>query len=130
MKLLIVEDNAALAELTAELLHLVDTQTWQIEAITLVADLQTAMLSLPDHDAVICDGQFPLSHDSQFQSEEWEVVRHAAQGRGILFVLYSGSASAIDRARERNTLAFAKPAPIEEIYEALMSSHCPAAIGS
>jgi CheY-like chemotaxis protein len=122
MKLLIVEDNSALAELTAELLHSLDAQAKRIETITLAADLQTAMLCLPEHDAVLCDGTFPLSYNSRFLVEDWDVVCHEAQRRGIHFVLYSGSVCALDCARESNTLALAKPAPAAEIYAALTNS--------
>jgi CheY-like chemotaxis protein len=119
MKLLIVEDNSSLAELTAELLHFTDREAQAFEAITLAEDLQTAILCLPEHDAVLCDGTFPLSHNSRFMVEEWDVVRQEAQRRGIHFVLYSGSSRALDCARESNTPALAKPAAIEEIYAAL-----------
>jgi CheY-like chemotaxis protein len=121
MKLLIVEDNSVLGELTAELLHSLDRQAQHIEAITLVSDLQTAMLCLPEHDVVLCDGTFPLSHNSRFVVEEWDVVRLEANRRGIHFVLYSGSVRALDCARESNTPALAKTAATEEIYAALMS---------
>jgi CheY-like chemotaxis protein len=119
MKLLIVEDNSSLAELTAELLHFTDQQAQELEAITLAEDLQTAILCLPEHDAVLCDGMFPLSHNSRFVVEEWDVIRQEANRRGIHFVLYSGSPRALDCARESNTPALAKPAAIEEIYAAL-----------
>ena len=119
MKLLIVEDNLSLALLTAELLHGLDMPTQQIEAITLAADLQSAMLRLPEHDAVLCDGTFPLCPNSRYVVEEWDVVRQEAIRRGIYFVLYSGSDRALDCARESNTPALAKPAAIEEIYAAL-----------
>ncbi len=119
MKLLIVEDNLSLAELTAELLHIVDRPAQELEAITLAEDLQTALLCLPQHDAVLCDGMFPLSPNSRFVVEEWDVIRQEARRRGMHFVLYSGSPSALDCARETDTPALAKPAPIEEIYAAL-----------
>jgi len=119
MKLLIVEDNLSLAELTAELLHLIDRPAQELEAITLAEDLQTAILCLPEYDAVLCDGMFPLSPNSRFVVEEWDVIRQEAIRRGIHFVLYSGSPHALDSARESNTPALAKPAPIEEIYAAL-----------
>jgi CheY-like chemotaxis protein len=119
MKLLIVEDNLPLAELTADLLHSHDRQAQQIEAITLASDLKTAILCLPAHDAVLCDGSFPLSHNSRFVVEEWDVVRQEAHRRGIHFVLYSGSVRALECARETNTIALAKPTSSEEIYAAL-----------
>ena len=119
MKLLMVEDNSTLAELTAELLHSLDGQAQQLEAITLVSDLQSAILCLPEHDAVLCDGTFPLSHNARFLVEDWDVIRQEAHRRGIHFVLYSGSVRALECARESGTLALAKPAPIEEIYAAL-----------
>lgn len=119
MKLLIVDDNSSLAEITAELLHTVDTPAELIEAITLATDLQTALLCLPEHDAVLCDGMFPLYHNSRYAVEEWDVVRQEATRRGIHFVLYSGSDRALDCARGSNTPALAKPAAIEGIYAAL-----------
>ncbi len=121
MKLLIVEDDSTLAEFTAELLHSLDGPAQHIEAITLASDLQTAILCLPEHDVVLCDGAFPLSHNSRFVVEEWDVVRQEAHRRGIHFVLYSGSVRALDCARESNIPAVAKPATIEEIYAVLMS---------
>ena len=119
MKLLIVEDNSQVAEVTAELLRSQDQPAHSIETITLAGDLDTAMRRLPDHDAVLCDGQFPLSQNSRFIVEEWDVVRHEARRRGIHFVLYSGCGRALDRARDSRTLALMKPAAIEEIYAAL-----------
>jgi CheY-like chemotaxis protein len=75
MKLLVVEDNSTLAELTAELLHSLDGSAQLLEAITLASDLQTAILCLPEHDAVLCDGTFPLSRNSRFLVEDWDVIR-------------------------------------------------------
>jgi CheY-like chemotaxis protein len=125
MRLLIVEDNSALAELTARLLYFLDRPRQSLEAITLAADLHTAMLCLPEHDAVLCDGMFPLCPEAGYAVEQWDVVRQEAHRRGIHFVLYSGSASALDCARESNTAAIAKPAAAEEIYAALTRSRVP-----
>ncbi len=119
MRLLIVEDNSTLAELTARLLHSLDRPRQFLEAITLAADLHTAMLCLPEHDAVLCDGMFPLCRETGYVVEQWDAVRQEAHRRGIHFVLYSGSASALDRAHEGNIPAIAKPAAAEEIYAAL-----------
>jgi hypothetical protein len=119
MKLLIVENNSTPAALTAKLLHSLDGQAQQIEAITLASDLQTAVLCLPEHDAVLCEGTFPLSHNSLFLAEDWDVVRQEANRRGIHFVLYSGSVRALECARDSSTLALAKPAAIEDIHAAL-----------
>jgi CheY-like chemotaxis protein len=119
MKLLIVEDNSSLAEITAELLRSHDRSPQLFEAITLAEDLQTALLHLPEHDAVLCDGTFPLSPDSTFLVEDWDVVHREAHRRGTHFVLYSGSARALDSARESSIPALTKPAAIEEIYAAL-----------
>jgi CheY-like chemotaxis protein len=126
MKLLIVEDNSSLAEITAQLLRSLDRPLQQLEAITLAEDLQTAILCLPEHDAVLCDGSFPLSPGSRFVVEEWDVIRQEANRRGIHFVLYSGSVHALDCARESNTPAIAKPATIEEIYATLTDLWPPA----
>ena len=119
MRLLIVEDNEYLAEITAQLLHSFDRQARRLESITIAGDLETAIYFLPEHDAVLCDGRFPISLNSSFIAEEWDVVRHEADRRGIHFVLYSGCDRALLSAREANTPALAKPAPIEEIYAAI-----------
>ena len=119
MKLLIVEDNSSLAELTARLLYSLDAPRQRFEVITLVSDLQEAIRCLAEHDAVLCDGMFPPSHDSGYVVEKWDDVRQEALRRGIHFVLYSGSASALDCAHASNTPALAKPAATAEIYAAL-----------
>ena len=125
MRLLIVEDNSSLAKITAELLRSLDRRQQHLEAITLAEDLQTAILCLPDHDVVLCDGTFPLSPHSCPAVEEWDVVRQQAHRRGIHFVLYSGSVQALDCARESGIPALAKPASIEEIYAALTNHRLP-----
>jgi CheY-like chemotaxis protein len=119
MKLLIVEDDPSLAEITAELLKSLDRPSKRFEAITLASDLQTAIRCLPEHDIVLCDGMFPLSPDSPFVVDDWDVIRQEASRRGIHFVLYSGSVRALDWARASKTPALTKPAAIEEIYAAL-----------
>ena len=125
MKLLIVEDDPSLAEVAAGLLHLVDDTPKRFEAITLAADLQTAIRLLPEHDAVLCDGMFPLAPESSFVVDDWDVIRQEAARRGIHFVLYSGSARALDCARASNTRAITKPAAVEEIYAALTDRPSP-----
>ena len=119
MRLLIVEDNEFLAEVTAQLLHSLDRQAQRIESITLTGDLETAIHFLPEHDAVLCDGQFHISRSSRFIVEEWDVVRHEAARLGVYFVLYSGCVRALHSAWEAGTPALAKPAAVEEIYAAL-----------
>lgn len=119
MRLLIVEDNEFLAEVTAQLLHSLDRHAQRIESITVTGDLETTIHFLPEHDAVLCDGQFPISRNSRFIVEEWDVVRHEAARLGVHFVLYSGCVRALHSAWEGGTPALAKPAPVEEIYAAL-----------
>lgn len=119
MKLLIVEDEEQLAEITAMLLLSLDRRAQRLDTITFAGDLETALHCLPEHDAVLCDGQFPLSQNSRFVVEEWDVVRHEARRRGIHFVLHSGCLHALQGARDSDTPALTKPAPIEEIYAAL-----------
>jgi hypothetical protein len=119
MKLLMVEDNLTLAELTAGLLHALDEDMQLLEAITLASHFQSAILCLSEHDAVLCADIFPLSPHSRFRVEDWDVVRQEAQRRGIHFVLYSGSLWALNSARETHTLTIAKPSAIEENYAAL-----------
>jgi CheY-like chemotaxis protein len=126
MKLLIVEDNSSLATITAQLLRSLDRAQQNLEAITLAEDLQTAIRCLPGHDVVLCDGMFPLSPHSRILAEDWDVIRQEAHRRNIRFVLYSGSDRALDRARESDTPALAKPASIEQIYAALTPHRLPA----
>lgn len=120
MKLLIVEDNPFRAEITARLLFSLDRQAQSLEAITIVSDLKTAMACLPAHDAVLSDARFALSPDSHWLVEDWDVVCHEASRRGIHFILYSGSARALESAGETGTVALTKPAAAEEIYAAVM----------
>ncbi len=128
MKLLIVEDNLTLARLTAELLRSVDKDLQPFEAIALASDLQTAIGCPAEVDAVLCGGNFPLSPDSRFISEQWEVVLREMRRRGIHFVLYSGSDQTVDCARRRSALAVSKPAAIEDIYAALTNFSLPLAV--
>jgi len=110
MKLLIVEDNSSLAAIIAQLLRSPDRAQQNLEAITLAEYLQTAILCLPGHDVVLCDGMFPLSPDSRIVAEDWDVIRQEAQRRNIRFVLYSGSDRALDCARPRNRHSSARQA--------------------
>jgi CheY-like chemotaxis protein len=119
MKLLIVEDEEQLAEIRAMLLRSLDRRAQRLEVITLAGDLETALDRLPEHHAVLCDGQFPLSRNSPFIVEEWDVIRREASRSSIHFVLYTGCLRALQEARDSDTPAFAKPAPIKEIYAAL-----------
>ena len=128
MRLLIVEDNAFLAEITAELLHSLDSCGNVFEVITIVFDLRTAILNISEHDAVLCDGDFPFALGSGSAAENWHLVYEEAQLRGIHFVLYSGSPYALDRARANHTPAISKPAPVEDIFAALMKKTNPLAI--
>jgi CheY-like chemotaxis protein len=119
MKLLIVEDNEQLADVTARLLRSIDEGAQCIETITLVGNLEAAIDHLPEHDAVLCDGRFPLSQNTSVVAEEWDVVRNEARRRGIHFVLYSGCVRSLNGARQSHTTVLTKPAPIEAIYNAL-----------
>jgi CheY-like chemotaxis protein len=122
MNLLIVEDNECLAEITVEILLSLDREARRIETITRTSDLETALQQLPRHDAVLCDGQFPISPGSRFIAEEWDVVRCEAIRHGLRFILYTGSARALQQARESGTPTLSKPAPVEEIYAVLVAA--------
>jgi len=122
MKLLIIEDNEPLAKLTAALLESADREARRFEGITLAGDLESALAQLAAHDAVLCDGRFPLAPGSPFVVEEWDVVQHEARRSGIHFVLYTGSPVALAHAEEIGAAALAKPALLEEIYAALTSA--------
>ena len=119
MKLLIIEDNGPLAELTALLLRWVDSQAHWFETITVAGDLESALARLPEHDAVLSDGRLPLAPGSPFVVEEWDVLHREAARRSMHFVLYTSSARALAHAREIGVPALDKPALLEEIYDAL-----------
>ena len=119
MRLLIVDDDNSLAKLTAELLQLVDRSAGHIESISIAGDLVTALLLLPENDAVLCDGSFPISPGSISHGDEWCQVRRAALVCGVPFILYSGCAQSIEEARLGGIAAIAKPATIENIYAVL-----------
>jgi len=121
MRLLIIEDNEPLAKLTAALLESADGEAKRFEGITLAGDLESALAQLASHDAVLCDGRFPLAPTSPVEVEEWDVVHHEAQRHGKRFVLYTGSPRALARAEEIGAAALPKPALLEEIYDALTS---------
>ena len=111
--------------MTAEFLRVMDSAEHRFEVITIVADFQTALLRLPEADAVLCDGTFQLSPESTCLEKNWDAVRQQAMRRGIHFVLYSGSDRDIACARETNVAALAKPAPISEVYAALTRGKSP-----
>jgi hypothetical protein len=121
MQLLIVEGNSFLAEITAELRRSLDPSMQQFEAIPLAADLQTAMLCLPEQDAVLGDRMFPVSADCPLVWGRQGCGREAPAGAFTLSftVGWLGSIGALNCARASDTPALAKPAPTEEIYEAL-----------
>jgi hypothetical protein len=120
MRLLLVEDNLFRAAISARLLYGLDRLARRLEAITVASDLETALRCLPAHDTVLSDARFALSPGSRWLVEDWDVLRHEASRRGIHFVLYSGSARALDSARDTGTIALTKPATAEEIYAAVM----------
>jgi len=119
MRILIVDDCEELAQITADLLRCVDESAHGIEAVSLAGDLETAIRLLPHHDAVLCDGEFPISQHSTFIREEWDLVHREALRRGVHFVLYSGCAHALCEARNSHIPALPKPAAIKEIYAVL-----------
>jgi hypothetical protein len=122
MRLLIVDDEKSLATLTADEFRWVDQSARNIESISLAGDLETAMHLLPEHNAILCDGQFPASPSTRSLGDEWRVVQREAEARGIVFILYSGGAATIEGARRGGIPAIFKPAKIERIYELLMEN--------
>jgi CheY-like chemotaxis protein len=119
MRLLIIDDNQALAEVTADLLHCMDQPVQQIGEITLATNLEAALKVLPEHDIVLCDGEFPASADAPSSSEEWVSVFRESCRSGVTFILYSGSAVCLEDAHCCSIPAIAKPAAVEDIYAAL-----------
>jgi len=119
MKLLIIEANQPLAELTAALLESADRDQRRFQQITVAGDLETALCLLRGHDAVLCDDRFPLAPGARFIVEDWDVVQCEAARRGIRFVLYTGSPRALAGAKALGAAVLAKPAPVQEVYDAL-----------
>ncbi len=79
MKLLILEVNLSRGEITAELLYGLDRHVQMLSAITLASDLQMAVLCLPEHDAVLCDGTFPpATRPSGWRSGTWCARKRSA----------------------------------------------------
>jgi hypothetical protein len=122
MRLLIVDDEMSLAGLTADEFRWVDQSAQRIESISLAGDLETAIHLLPEHDAVLCDGQFPKSPGARCQGDEWRAVQREADANGIVFILYSGGATTVEGARSGGIPAIFKPARIENIYGVLMEN--------
>ena len=121
MHLLIVDDNRQLAQLTAEVLRWMDRGPRNIESIAIAADLQTALRLLPSCDAVLCDGQFPVSPNFWYRQDQWVGVYDEAAKHATHFILYSGDAETLDQARRRDIPAIAKPSRIERLYAALLN---------
>jgi CheY-like chemotaxis protein len=108
MKLLIVEDQRNLLDLLetwAELLGATE--------ILLASNLEEAIDRVPRVDGVLCDGSFPTSPHPEGGfgglRENWPQVAGLARKRGIPFALFSGSDSALERARASGLTTFRKP---------------------
>ncbi len=122
MRLLVVDDNRQLAELTGELLRHADRRGREIGTISFAGDLESALRLLPNHDAVLCDGQFPVSPNFWYRRDQWMGVYAEAVPQGTLFVLYSGDAETVEHAQKIGIPAIAKPSRIETLYASLMNS--------
>lgn len=155
MKLLIIDDEPAIAQMLGELLVLKDRKagigppaSWRrglglgIEAVYLALNLDQALEQLErlePGDAVISDGHFPTGQhsarhagwagDQQSAFElprcNWPHIAGVAQKAGVIFILYSGDPEAVDRARSSGLTAFVKPAPAEALYAAIMEARPP-----
>lgn len=123
MRLLIVDDNIGLAEITADLLWSVDKSLQTITSISVAGDLESALAVLPSHDAVLCDGEFPTAPGSTSIGEEWVGMFRETCKKQIPFILYSASPTCLEDAHCCDIPAVSKPATIEQIYSAIME-HC------
>ncbi len=121
MKLLIVEDENGLAELLAELLRRHDAAQPEpvIEVIKTVGDLTSAIDCVHYFDAVICDGNFPMSPHRSAALENWAIVATRALKANVPIVIYSGNADIVHTARMCGLRAIEKPGKIEDIYLAV-----------
>jgi hypothetical protein len=119
VRVLIVDGNLELSLFTGQLLLGVYQPAPRVEMISLAGNLETAIRLLPEHDAVLYEGQFPISRNSISLEEEWDSVYRAAVSRGIRSVLYSGSTRSLDEARNNGIAAISKPAAIEEVHALL-----------
>jgi len=121
MKILIVEDDAQLGKLEAELLIRYDSLQAApvITAVDVVGDLEAAISRLGQYDAVLCDGHFPPRAGAE-ASENWAVVCDRARCQGIRYVIYSGDAGIVGYSWEYGFPALPKPTAVEKIYAELM----------
>ena len=119
MRVLIVDSNLELSIFTAQLLLGVNRPVPRVEMISLAGDLETAARLLPEHDAVLCEAQFPVSRNSTVLEEEWDSIYCDAVSRGIRFVLYSGCTRSLDEARTNGLAAVFKPGAVEDLHASL-----------
>jgi CheY-like chemotaxis protein len=124
MKLLIIEDDENVARITVDLL-LAESREFaagpQIGAIEVVSDLAAALERLEDFDAVLCDGEFP-TRPGRLPRRNWSTVTFFARHclRRLRCVVYSGDSGVVWEARRCGLTALDKPAPVEQIYAALV----------
>jgi CheY-like chemotaxis protein len=124
MKLLIIDDNDAVAEVLSELLLLQDGKNGQlgIEFVVMAGNLKDAKQALGGMlpgDAVICDGNFPAFSGGK-PVPHWPEVAGLASKLGLRFVLHTGDGDMADYAHSRGHAALTKPAVTSQIYDALL----------
>jgi CheY-like chemotaxis protein len=122
MRILIVEDNADIARLTAELLRMIDRNhlPMQIDSIVIAGDLDSAVLELAGADVCLCDGRFPLEAGMS-PCEAWELVAGKCERQvlPVRCVVYSADAEIAEAARKRGLVAVTKPGRAAEVYAAV-----------
>jgi CheY-like chemotaxis protein len=121
MRVLIVEDEPELGQLVGRMLEAIDRFHHKaIERVTVANNLEAALELIPQSDAVLCDGRFPVREQGT-PDENWAIVADRAMSVKIPCVIYTGNADVVDWCAEFGFPVLAKPASAEAIYAALIS---------
>ena len=128
MKLLIVEDNPDVAAVTRELLiHLqlgLPPEQRRIHSIDVVADYESALVEMPTHDAVLCDGEFWMSTKDmrgQGLGRHWSMLAMRARRSFIPFCVYTGSEEVAADCHRCGVACLVKPCRAEVVYAVLVA---------
>ena len=110
MKILIVEDEPRIMKALWEWFTLGGVEV--LEAAT----AEKALELIDQADAILCDGWFP--YQQRFQ-KSWALIFGVARKKNKRFVLMSGDAGLIERARANDVPAVHKPFSFEAVERKL-----------
>ena len=123
MNILVIEDNKDVGRILRILLAEWDHTSGRnvVARVVLVENLAGAIEHLGEADVIVCDGEFPLTPDTG-AAENWALVSYRASALGIPVIVYSGNPVVVHKAQACGLVAFGKPAPVQELYIALMAA--------